>query len=139
MTLTLDLPQNLQTQLREEAAKAGMAESDFVLNTLQERLGSVSSSVGKMPPRLSSEETTLLLEINRGLPEETAQEYRELLAKRRAETLTPEEHARLLGISDTREIANARRLEKLMALADLRHTTVEALMNELGIRSLWYL
>ncbi len=94
MTVTLDLPSELQAQLQEEAAKVGMDESDFILNTLQERVCRASVSSRELPPRLSREESELLLEINKGLPEELWQEYDALVVKRRAENLTPEEHCR---------------------------------------------
>src|SRR5579883_2952416 len=102
MTLTIDLPPDLQAQLRAEAARAGIAEKDYVLQALAQRLHTASASSKSGTTRLSPEETRLLSEINQGLPEETAQEYRDLLAKRRAETLTPEEQARLIEISDAR-------------------------------------
>lgn len=59
--------------------------------------------------------------------------YHALLAKRRAETLTPQEQATLIEISDQIEQANARRIQYLIELASLRGTSLEAVMQELGI------
>ena len=78
-------------------------------------------------------EADLLQRINQGLPQETWQRYIELVARRRAETLTPDEHVALVALGDQIEEANARRIEYLVELATLRHTTLEALMRELSI------
>jgi wyosine [tRNA(Phe)-imidazoG37] synthetase (radical SAM superfamily) len=82
---------------------------------------------------LSSHETELLREINRGLSQEDWQRYHELVAKRRAETLTPEEQTALIALTDQIEEANVRRIERLIELARLRNTSLEALMDKLGI------
>jgi hypothetical protein len=41
-------------------------------------------------------EAELLLKINQSIPEATQNHYNELIAKRQAETFTPEEHRKLL-------------------------------------------
>jgi len=56
------------------------------------------------------------------------------MAKRRAETLTTEEHQELLALIDRIEQADAERVQTLAELARLRHVTVTALMAQLGIR-----
>ena len=133
MTITIDLTPEVEAQLREEAAKVGMEEGDFILNTLQERVCRASVPPKELPPRLSREESELLLEINKGLPEELWHEYDSLVVKRRAETLTPEEHCRLIEMSDHIEITNARRIELLIQLARIQNTTLDSLMKKLGI------
>lgn len=82
-----------------------------------------------------SDETTLLQKINQGLPLATWQRYHELVAKRRAETPTPEEHAGLIALSNQIEEAHARRMEYLVELARLRQISLEALMEQLGIKT----
>ena len=77
----------------------------------------------------------MLQEINRGLPAETWRRYGELKEKRRAETLTPEEQAELIALSDQIEAMNVRRMESVIELARLRRTSVDALMDDLGIKS----
>jgi ABC-type Zn uptake system ZnuABC Zn-binding protein ZnuA len=61
--------------------------------------------------------------------------YHALIAKRRAETLTTEEQATLIEISDQIEQANAHRIEYLIELATVRGTSLEAVMHELGIEA----
>jgi hypothetical protein len=83
-----------------------------------------------------SRESELLRAIYQGLPSSMARRFDELCAKRRCETLTPEEHTELLGLSDDVEKREARRLEALIALADIRHLPLTVLMEQLGLATL---
>jgi hypothetical protein len=49
-------------------------------------------------PHLSAAESELLLIVNRGLPEDLQGRYRDLIAKRRQETLTAEELTELSAL-----------------------------------------
>ncbi len=126
MTLTINIAPDLQSQLYREATLAGLDPSAFVANLVEERLRKEE----RRAPRLSSRETELLREINRGLSPEDWQRYRELVAKRRAEILTPAEQSILIALSDEIEAANVRRIERLIELARLRNMPLEALMDE---------
>lgn len=84
-------------------------------------------------PSLPSRETELLLKINRGLPEKEARRYQELMGKRREATLTPEEYGELLQLTDAAEAIQAERIRYLAELARIRGTTLDALMEELGL------
>jgi hypothetical protein len=83
--------------------------------------------------RLSQQESALLQKINQGLPEAVWREYDSLIAKRRAETLTREEHTRLIAISDGIEEAHAERMSHVAELAQWRHVPLRELMDQLGI------
>ena len=128
MTLTLDLPKELETQLYEVAARNGVPADAWA------RLAVEASLRRATAPRLLQEEAGLLQRINRGLltPDEW-QEYQALTAKRRAETLSHNEHARLIALSDQLEVANAQRLGYVSQLAHMRHVTLEVLMTQLGL------
>jgi hypothetical protein len=76
----------------------------------------------------------LLLRVNEVFTPIDWKRYRELLAKRNAETISEAERMELTAISDQIETANARRIEYLAELARLRNTTVPALMSELGLQ-----
>jgi hypothetical protein len=89
----------------------------------------------RQAPRLSATESELLLIVNRGLPEPIGLRYRELIAKRRQQTLTPEEHDELLRLTDQVEQLEADRLAALSALAQVRQTTLAALIADLGLRA----
>lgn len=88
----------------------------------------------RVAPSLPKEETRLLEKINQGLPPDVQRRYDELIAKRRAETLTSEEHQELLALIDHIEQADAERVQTLTELAQLRNVTVTTLMTQLGIR-----
>jgi len=133
MTLTIDLKPELEAQLREEAAKTGLDASAFVVRALEERLQRRSPQP-LVPSHLSSEESALLEKINQGLPEEIWQEYDHLIASRRAETLTPEEHARLIALSDRIEEVHEERMAHVAELARRRHVPLKTLMGQLGIK-----
>jgi hypothetical protein len=128
----LTLNPELEAQVRQEAAKTGIDASAFVVRTLQERLQ--HRNLQRLPLHLSPEESSLLQKINQGLPEEMWQNYHDLIAKRRAETLTPEEHARLIALSDRIEAAHAERLAHVAELARLRQVPLKTLMSQLGIK-----
>lgn len=125
MTLTIDLSPEMATQLHGEAAREGLDAPEYVVSALKERLTQVQAQ----PPT----ETELLRRISQGLPEETWEHYHGLVAKRRAETLTPEEHATLITLSNQIEVVNAQRIGYAADLANLRHTTLEAVMHSLGL------
>jgi hypothetical protein len=83
---------------------------------------------------LPQAEAELLLKINQGIPSDTQQYYDELMAKRQAEILTPEEHSELLHLTEQIENLQAQRMEYLVELARLRGISLTALMKNLGIQ-----
>ena len=87
----------------------------------------------RLAPSLSFEETELLKKINRGLPQDLHLRVRELDAKRREERLSDTEHEELLRLIGQVEGAQVKRLEHLVALAQVRGTTLPKLMAELGL------
>jgi hypothetical protein len=87
----------------------------------------------RQAPSLSLSEAELLRRINEGAPPEMQRRYDELIAKRRAETLSPEEYEELLHMTEQMESIEVRRLECLAQLARLRQTSLPELMKELGI------
>lgn len=132
MTLTIDLTQELEAQLREEAAKKGIDTGTFVIRALEERLR--RNRRQRVPSHLSPEESALLQKINQGLPETVWQEYHDLIAKRRAETLAIEEQERLVALSERVEEAHAERMAHLAELAQRRQVPLKTLMRQLGVK-----
>ncbi|MBM4467689.1 MAG: STAS/SEC14 domain-containing protein [Chloroflexi bacterium] len=88
----------------------------------------------RQAPSLPQGEAGLLFKINRGLPPAVQKRYDELVAKRRAESLTSDEYDELLRLTDQIENLEARRVEYLAELARLRQTSLTELMEDLGIR-----
>lgn len=62
------------------------------------------------------------------------QRFNLLTAKRRAETLTPQEYQELLELVDEIELRDAKRAEYLAELAQLRNLSLRILMAQPGIR-----
>ena len=92
----------------------------------------------RLTPSLPKSEAELLLKINQRWPPELQGRYDVLTAKRRAETLTPDEHQELLGLITKSEQADAERTQLVGALAQLRAVPVPELMQDLGIRAAPY-
>ena len=84
-------------------------------------------------PAVSESESLLLLRINRGLPEELGSRYRELIAKRGAETLEQDELAELHRLTDRAEALEVDRVSALADLARSRGVPLHQLMDDLGI------
>lgn len=78
-------------------------------------------------------ETELLLRINEGLPAESQNRFEELVVKREAESISPEELAELINLMERIELRDGERLEALAALARSRRISLLELMTNLGI------
>jgi hypothetical protein len=116
-------------ELLEAVDQLGMADLEqFVARVLALRARRAAPSA---PP----EEAALLAQINRGLPVELHARLGRLNEKCEDESLTPDEHAELLGIVGQVQALEAERIENLSRLARLRRVSLAALMDELGIRS----
>jgi hypothetical protein len=85
-------------------------------------------------PHLSAREADLLREIYRSKRPGFQERFDELNARRRALTLTPDEHEELLRLVDESEAFTVRRLEALVELSQLRQSSLPALMNQLGLK-----
>ena len=129
MTLTLELAPELVTALHTMAERAGVDPVRYITETLQEHIQRHQND----PPRLPREEAALLEQINQGLPEAVWERYRALKLKRDDETLTPEEHAELIALTDEIEGWNVRRLAIVAELAKRRGVRLPEMMAQLGL------
>lgn len=86
-------------------------------------------------PLLDRTEADLFAIVNEGRPEAEQQRFAELKGRLRAKTMTPEEQAEFLQITDQRERQNVRRIEALAALAQHRGVPLRQLMDQLGIKA----
>jgi hypothetical protein len=80
-------------------------------------------------------ETQLLQCIQQSLSESAQQRYDELGEKLRAETISHAEHQELLALINVVEQANVDRLQCLIELAQLRHVSLNDLMQQLKIQT----
>ncbi len=122
MSVTIELDPVLEAGLRHQAAKQGVDAATYIAEALKRVLGD--------PP---GTEVELLQQINLGISSATWQQYHALVEKRRAETLSPEEHRSLIELSNEIEQANARRMGYVAELARLCRVPLNALMQQLGI------
>jgi hypothetical protein len=130
VTVILDLAPELMAVLHTMAQKAGLDPDRYIARALQEHVQLHQNA----SPHLPKEEAALLQQINQGLPAATWQRYHELVARRRAETLAPEEHQELIALTHEVERWHARRIELVIALAQLRQVPFDVLMDELGLK-----
>lgn len=149
--ITLHLPETLYEHFRKRAewshrsleaefldaiAAAASAEAEFSPGRIEAIEGpGMLSDEELWRLRLTADETVLLQAINRGFSSENWQHYATLKAKRQAETLTPQEQAELIALSDQMEEMNTQRMGYVVQFASLRQISVDALMDELGIKS----
>jgi hypothetical protein len=132
MTITINLPPDLERDLQETSAAQGIPAEALVIDALSQTLR--RQRVHPRPPNLSPEESKLFAVINQGLSEDEWQRYHALIARRQAETLTEPERQELIALCDRLEEMNAARMEKLAELARLRGVTLDHVMDQLGIR-----
>jgi len=127
MGLTIHLVPELESEVRNVAQQAGVAPDRYVADLVSKHL-----SQRKAIPSLT--EAELLKQVNLGLSTDLWQRYHELRAKLDDEVIAPSEQQELKQITDQLEAANVRRMSALVKLAALRETTLDALIDELGIR-----
>ena len=129
--VTLDMPADLENRLRREAAKEGLATDAYILRALQKSLPD-DMSLGPVPAG-SLQELELLKQVSVGLSDEEWARYSELAAKLEADALSAGELRELRVTTERIETANVERMKHLISLATLRKTSVEQLMDELGL------
>ncbi|MFP4440284.1 MAG: hypothetical protein ACLFVO_23870 [Chloroflexaceae bacterium] len=134
MTIALDIPSEIEDQARQAAAEQGKRLETYILELIRHAVTAPSGDASGLPAR----EAELLQQINQGLTPATWQRYHDLRARRQAHTLTPAEQQELIAITDERERANVQRVAALIRLAQLRQTSVNALMDDLGLHAATY-
>ena len=128
MPLTINLPTTIENQFRQEASQKGVSLENYLLRLLQQ----AARLSQKHTPEFSENE--LLKKIDLGISEAEWANYRRLISLRRAECLTEQEHEALILLGDKIELANAKRLQYLLELAQLRGVSLEKIMSDLGIK-----
>jgi hypothetical protein len=83
---------------------------------------------------LSEREADLLDQIYQKLPDDTQQRLNELIKKRQAYTITPDELQELIELTDQAEAFDVARLELISELAHLRNVPLAQLIQQLGLK-----
>ena len=82
---------------------------------------------------ISLSESELILKINQSIPDDIQQQFNELIEKRRSMTLTDVEQEKLIQLTDQIENLDAKRVEHLAQLAQLRQQSLAEVMQDLNI------
>ncbi|RUT05087.1 hypothetical protein DSM106972_039080 [Dulcicalothrix desertica PCC 7102] len=82
---------------------------------------------------LSLSESELILKIKQSIPDDIQQQFNELIEKQRSMALTDAEHARLIQLTDQIEDLDAKRIEYLAQLAQLKQKSLVEVMQDLSI------
>jgi hypothetical protein len=129
MTLTIDLKPDVESRLRDEAARSGVEPGAYMVQALEQRLHQSPPD----PSRLSASESELLVKINSGPAGLDWDRYHALLGRNHDGTITPAEHAELITMIHAVEKANAERIKNLIELARLRGVSLDSLLESLNI------
>jgi hemerythrin-like domain-containing protein len=130
MHLNLELPNDLETQLRREAHQKGATLNQYIISLIQEKVGLAKSKA----PSLSKEETALFQIINKGFSEDFWKRFRQLNKKRQAEIMRETERRKLISMNDKLEAENVERIKALIQLSKIRNTDLKSLMVELSLK-----
>ncbi len=103
-------------------------------NDLEQFMTQVSNLIAqRKAPNLSKKETELLFKISQGLTKEEQENYIALGEKLQSETITPTEQKEFSKLINKIEIADAKRMEHLVALAGIRGVDLDQLMEQLNL------
>ena len=122
--------QSIEQELLQDVALKGMNLDSYFL-----RLFKQAAAMSEPKDAFKGlSETDLLKKINLDISDAEWSNYRHLIALRRAEQLTEQEHEALIQLSNKIEDAHAKRMEYLWALAQLRGVSLDKIMQDLGIK-----
>jgi len=111
----------------------GVSQLDTL--TLEEFLQQVSRLLAhRKAPSLPQREVELLQQISQHPTPKIRSRYDELNTKLHQGIITEDEHQEFLALVDQIELADAKRLQHLIELAQLRSLSLDALMEQLGLR-----
>ena len=85
---------------------------------------------------VSQNEAEVLLKINQGLSPKIQKRFDELAEKLQAETMSAEEREEFIRLTNRIEKLDAKRIELLGKLAEIRKQTLDEVMKDLGIGQL---
>lgn len=125
-------------QLRSEI---NIELSDFVRGVSQLETSEIEQLLSKISvilahrkaSSLQDRESELLQKIGEGLPNGVQERYGQLQKKLLSEEITSDEHEELLGLLEIVEDGDAKRLQSLIELSQLRNIGLDELMGQLGI------
>lgn len=84
-------------------------------------------------PNIAHNEAELLLKINQGFSLTTQKRFDELVEKLQTATMTADEQSEFLKLTNRIEKQDAKRIELLGKLAEIRKQTLDEVLKDLGI------
>ena len=129
MHLNIELPYDLETQLREQAQQKGKALNQYIMGLIQEKMNSSRPKT----PSLTVDETRLFQTINKGFSDEFWNKLHDLDKKRQQAVLTESERQDMIAMTEELEMTNLERMKALIQLAAIRQTDLDTLMTQLGL------
>lgn len=124
MTITLELPPDMERELQRAARTQGKDIAAFLIENAQREL---------RHDILPESEANLLQIINAPLAPEVSQQRNALLALQKQRELTKNEQEQLTQLIDTVELANAKRWQCLAELVERRGLSLTEIAQELEI------
>jgi hypothetical protein len=131
MHLTIELPYDLETQLRVQAQQKGKALNQYITGLIQEKVNFPKP----VSPTLTAEETRLFKTINKGFSDEFWTKLNGLNKKRQELTLNESERQELVEMTESLDAVNLNRMKALIQLATIRQIDLDVLMNQLGLNN----
>ena len=128
MSLTIQLPLTIEQHLRETAIKQGISLENYVMQIL------TVNSRKETKKKKALTESDLLVRIQLNVLPTDLEEFYHLTSLFKSGTISETEHEKLTQLNELIEIAHADRMKYLLALAQLRHVSLETAMCDLGIK-----
>lgn len=127
---------NIQATKLELIRRITDIQNEKLLESLQQFLKEAEMEDEKeVAHALSPEETKLFATINEGLPDSLRGRFMELQAGQKEGILSEKEQKELMALVDEIEALEGKRLESMIALAQLWDMPLEQLRRRLGIKA----
>jgi hypothetical protein len=131
MQLTIELPYDLETQLRVQAQQKGKALNQYITGLIQEKINSPKP----VTSTLTAEETRLFKIINKGFSDDFWTKLNSLNKRRQEFALTEPERQELIDMTEALDAVNLERMKALIELSTIRQIDLDMLMNQLGLNN----
>jgi hypothetical protein len=129
MHLTIELPYDLETQLRVQAQQKGKALNHYITSLIQDKITTPK------PSALTVEETRLFKIINQGFSDDFWAKLNQLNKKRQNSALVESERKELIELTEALDSVNLDRMKALIELATIRQIDLDILMHQLGLNN----
>ncbi|MCY7348785.1 MAG: hypothetical protein LH614_21560 [Pyrinomonadaceae bacterium] len=124
----------MNTQQNLSSQQILSAVQTMPLDELEKLVGNVLAvRAERIAPHLSGEETKLLRIIQKTLPDKNLKRMKELQTLRDEEKLLSEGFAELAELIEKLEEIHAKRINAVVALADLRGVSFQTAMQQVGL------